>query len=64
MHKLMYENSNRELVTKYQMAECINMGITTVCKLAEEAGAVRKIGRNYRINKKILLSYIEKMYAE
>lgn len=64
MNKLSYKDADGELVTKQQMAECINTGISTVCKIAEEAGAVRRIGRNYRINKKKVLEYIEQNYSE
>ena len=64
MQHLIYKDSDGELVTKQQMAECINTGISTVCKIAEEAGAVRRIGRNYRINKRKVLEYIEKNYSE
>lgn len=52
-----------ELITIKQACETVNLGTNTVRGLAESAGAVRKIGRNYRINRKILLDYIEKHYA-
>ena len=64
MNALKNRNENGELITVTQAAECINSGTNTVRKLAEKAGAVRRIGRNYRINKKILLEYIEVTCSE
>lgn len=57
-------DENGELVTIQQMCQLSNLGQTMVRRLAEESGSTRKIGRNYRINKKIFLAYIEKMYAQ
>lgn len=64
MQKGQYRDFNGELLTIPQMAECINSGTSTVRRLAKEAGAVRRIGRSYRINKKILLEYIEVTCSE
>lgn len=64
MNALQNRNSTGELLTLTQVCELSNLGATTVRRLAEESKAVRKIGRSYRINKKIFLAYIETMYAE
>lgn len=57
-------NENGELLTIQQTCQLSNLGQTMVRQLAEESGAVRRIGRSYRINKKIFFEYIEMMYAE
>lgn len=64
MQKLECKNFNGELLTVEQVQSLCNLGMHSVRKIAEEAGAVRKIGRCYRINKKIFFAYIETMYAE
>lgn len=56
-------NSMGELVTLRQACEIVNLGANTVRQLAQDAGAVRKIGRSYRINRKILLNFIETTYC-
>lgn len=56
-------NPNGELVTVEQMADLVNLGTGTVRKLSDEAGASRKIGKCFRINRRIFLSYIEKEYS-
>lgn len=56
-------NSMGELVTLRQACETVNLGANTVRQLAQDAGAVRKIGRSYRINRKILLNFIETTYC-
>lgn len=48
-----------ELLTVTQAQAITNLGKNTILKLARESGAVRKIGRSYRIKKDILLDYIE-----
>lgn len=57
-------NENGELLTVQQTCQLSNLGQTMVRQLAEESMAVRRIGRSYRINKKIFFEYIETMYAE
>lgn len=64
MNALQNKNSTGELLTLTQVCELSNLGATTVRRLAEESKAVRRIGRSYRINKKIFLAYIEKTYTE
>lgn len=63
MNRLENKNQNGELLTLNQVCELSNLGTTTVRKLADEAGAVRKIGRSYRIKKTIFFEYIEAMYS-
>ena len=48
-----------ELLTIQQACEVTSLGKTKVRELAADAGAVRKIGRNYRVRRDILLNYIE-----
>ena len=57
-------NQDGVLITLTQACQESNLGATAVRKIAEDSGAVRKIGRSYRINKSILFDYIEKVYAE
>jgi excisionase family DNA binding protein len=63
MHSKKVNNLQGDLITDSQACELTNLGRTTVRKLAEEAGAVRKIGRCYRIKKNAFFDYIENMYS-
>lgn len=45
-------NQDGTLITLTQACQESNLGATSVRKIAEEAGAVRKIGRSYRIKLK------------
>lgn len=40
-----------------------NMGQNTVRRIAEEAGAVVKVGRLYRINQKKFFNHLEREYS-
>lgn len=53
-----------ELLTLQQACELSNLGSTTVRRLASEAGAVRKIGKSYRIKREPFFLYIDSAYAE
>lgn len=64
MNKLQNRSFSGELITTLQACELSNLGRSTVRKIAEEAGAVRKIGKCYRINQKKFFDYIEANYAE
>lgn len=64
MNPLERKNREGELVTLIQACELANLGSSTVRKLAKEAGAVRKIGKSYRIKKSVFFDYIESVYAE
>lgn len=57
-------NQDGVLITLTQACQESNLGATAVRKIVEEAGAVRKIGRSYRIKKNIFFDYIDKAYAE
>ena len=57
-------DANGELITVQQACSLSNLGINTVRKLAEEAGAVRKIGKSYRINRSEFFNYIEAEFAK
>ena len=63
MYKKELGNAQGELVTVNQMAEISNLGVSTIRRVAEEANAVRRIGRCYRINKRIFLDYVEQIYS-
>lgn len=56
-------NRNGELITLQQACEDSNLGSSTVRRLADESGAVRKIGKNYRIKKSVFFDYIEAVYG-
>lgn len=64
MKKLQFNDAGGELITLYQACEAANLGTATVRRLAEESKAVRRIGRSYRINRKIFFDYIENAYSE
>lgn len=57
-------NIEGELLTLEQTCQLTNLGKATVRQLAEESESVRRIGRSYRINRKIFFDYIENVYAE
>ena len=57
-------NQDGVLITLTQACQESNLGATAVRKIAEDSGAVRKIGRSYRRKKSIFFDYIEKVYAE
>lgn len=63
MNALKNRDENGELITLEQTCQSSNLGVTTVRRLAAEAGAVRKIGKCYRINRKIFFEFIETMYS-
>lgn len=63
MKKSEIENKFGDLLKINQVCELSNLGATTVRRLAEESGSVRKIGRSYRIKKSIFFDYIEKEYT-
>ena len=63
MNKLEHKNKDGELLTINQVCELSNLGVSTVRIIADEAGAVRKIGRCYRIKKDRFFEYIETMYS-
>lgn len=64
MNATKYKDSGGELLTVEQTQALSNLGMHTVKKLAADAGAVRRIGKCYRINRRLFFDYIEKVYAE
>ncbi len=64
MNALKNRDENGELITLEQTCQSSNLGVTTVRRLAAEAGAVRKIGKCYRINRKIFFEFIETVYSK
>lgn len=53
-----------ELITVEQACALLNLGRGTIRRLASECGAVRKIGKSYRIKRAVLVDYIDREYAE
>ena len=64
MNALKNRNELGELITVEQASKASKLGMTTVRRLASEAGAVRKIGKSYRINRKIFFEFIETVYSK
>ena len=64
MNALKNRNELGELITVEQASKASNLGMTTVRRLASKAGAVRKIGKSYRINRKIFFEFIETVYCK
>ena len=64
MNKLSNRNENGEIVTLGQAAARVNLGITSVRRLAHECGATLKIGRNLRIDMPKLLEYLRTFEAD
>ena len=52
-----------ELLTLTQACQIFNLGEQTVRRLAAESGAVRKIGKSYRIRKELFLQHIDNQYS-
>lgn len=59
MNKIKADNVCGTYLKVRQIADECNIGEATVRKIAAEAGAVRRIGRCYRINKEKFLDFIE-----
>lgn len=57
-------DSAGDLLTITQMCQAANLGEQTVRRIAQEAGAVRKIGKSYRIRKEVFLKYIDSEYSQ
>ena len=64
MKALKNKNKNGELLTINQIAELANLGVVKCREIAKNAGAERKIGRCYRVNKQIFFDYIEREYSK
>lgn len=63
MKELKKNNNVGELVTLKQMCELSNLGMNRVRILAEESGALRKIGKSVRVKPKVFFDYIDKEYS-
>lgn len=63
MNKSEMRNPMGELLTLSQMCEVSNLGANTVRRIASESNSARKIGKSYRINRRIFLDYIEQVYS-
>lgn len=57
-------NTLGETITLEQACALLNLGRGTIRRLASECGAVRKIGKSYRIKRAILVDYIDREYVE
>lgn len=64
MRRLKNQSKEGELLTIEQACSLCNLGRDTIRKLADASGAVRKIGKCYRIEKNTLLSYINETCAK
>lgn len=53
-----------EYLTVPQAVQVFNLGENRVRALAEQAAAVRKIGRSVRINKRLLSEFIDREFCE
>lgn len=54
---------NCELITLKQTCFLFNIGMNRARILAEESGALRKIGKTVRVKPKVLRDYIDKEYS-
>ena len=64
MNKPTNRSTEGMLLTIQQAAEVSNLGVATTRRIAEEAGAIRRIGRCVRVNPKVFLDYIESVYLD
>lgn len=64
MNALKNKNDAGKLLTIPQVAESSNLGTRTVRRIAEESGALRKIGRCIRVDQKIFFDFIAENYSE
>jgi hypothetical protein len=63
MYKLSNENEEAIFLTVDMASKITSLGRNTVRRMAQECNAVRKIGKSVRINRKILLDYIDTFEA-
>lgn len=63
MNKPTNRSTEGMLLTIQQAEEVSNLGVATTRRIAEEAGAIRRIGRCVRVNPKVFLDYIESVYS-
>ena len=63
MKKAINQDISGEITTLEQTAKRVNLGLSTVRKLADECGASLKIGRSYRIDIAKLIEYLKSFEA-
>lgn len=63
MNKISNRDDAGVLLTVKQVAALSNLGTGTVRRLAEQAGAVRRIGRIYRIKRDDFFTYLDNFYT-
>ena len=59
MNKRANENENGVFVTVEMASQITNLGKNTVRRRAQECHAMRKIGRTMRINRQVLIDYLD-----
>lgn len=63
MNKLTNPSEDAVFITIDAACHLTNLGKNTVRRLAHEANAARKIGKSFRINREVLLDYIDSFEA-
>ena len=63
MRSASYLCADGDFVTIEQMCKLVNLGETKVRQIAKDAGAILKVGRNFRINKRRFYQYLETIYT-
>lgn len=59
MQKRINQNSEAVFITVDMACQLTNLGRNTVRRMAHECNAARKIGKTFRINRGILLNYVD-----
>lgn len=59
MRRGTHRTTDGVLLTLEQASTLANLGLNSVRKIAEQSGAVRRVGRAYRINRKVFFDFIE-----
>lgn len=63
MNRLTKPSANAVFLTVEEAGRLTSLGRNTVRRMADECNAVRKIGKSVRINREILISYIDTFEA-
>lgn len=63
MNKRKNKNEEAVLITIEDASRITNLGCGTIRKYAKECNAARKIGRCFRINRAVLLAYLDTFEA-
>ena len=63
MNKLANKNEEAVFITIEAASHLTNLGRNTVRRLAQESNAARKIGKSFRINRKVFLDYVDSFEA-